>query len=123
MNINRIVPDIESSDLEGTREFYAGFLGMDIAMDQGWVATFASPSNPKVQITVVEAGCTDYPQPDISVEVEDVDHAYSEAKRRHVPIEYPLTVEDWGVTRFFVRDPNGKLVNILSHTSAEQSAR
>jgi hypothetical protein len=27
-----------------------------------------------------------------------------------------LTAEAWGVRRFFVRDPNGKVLNILSHT-------
>ncbi len=30
-------------------------------------------------------------------------------------IEYELTDEPWGVRRFYVRDPFGKLVNILSH--------
>lgn len=30
-------------------------------------------------------------------------------------ITYKLTDEDWGVRRFFVIDPFGKLVNILSH--------
>jgi uncharacterized glyoxalase superfamily protein PhnB len=30
-------------------------------------------------------------------------------------IEYDLTNEPWGVRRFCVRDPFGKLVNILSH--------
>jgi hypothetical protein len=28
---------------------------------------------------------------------------------------YPLTDEPWGVRRFFVRDPNGMIVNVVSH--------
>jgi catechol 2,3-dioxygenase-like lactoylglutathione lyase family enzyme len=32
-----------------------------------------------------------------------------------VPIEYGPVREPWGVTRFFVRDPHGRLVNILAH--------
>ena len=28
---------------------------------------------------------------------------------------YPLTDEPWGVRRFFTRDPNGVVVNVLSH--------
>jgi hypothetical protein len=28
---------------------------------------------------------------------------------------HPLTDEPWGVRRFFVRDPSGKVLNILSH--------
>lgn len=121
MRTKRIVPDIESSDLEASKQFYGGFLGLDMVMDQGWVMTFASPSNPTSQVTILEAGCADYAQPDISVEVDDVHLAYSEAKKHGFPIEYPLTSEDWGVTRFFVRDPSGKLVNVLSHTNAEPS--
>ena len=32
-------------------------------------------------------------------------------------IAYPLADEPWGVRRFFVRDPFGKLVNIVSHVN------
>ena len=31
------------------------------------------------------------------------------------PIEYGPADEPWGVRRFYVRDPFGKLVNILAH--------
>jgi len=30
-------------------------------------------------------------------------------------IVHPLQDEEWGVRRFFVRDPNGRVVNVLSH--------
>ena len=30
-------------------------------------------------------------------------------------IVHPLTDEPWGVRRFFVRDPDGKVVNVISH--------
>ena len=33
-----------------------------------------------------------------------------------LPIEYGPTREPWGVTRFYVRDPFGRLVNILAHS-------
>jgi catechol 2,3-dioxygenase-like lactoylglutathione lyase family enzyme len=32
-----------------------------------------------------------------------------------LPIVYPVTDEPWGVRRFFVADPNGVIINILSH--------
>jgi hypothetical protein len=28
---------------------------------------------------------------------------------------YPLTNEPWGVRRFFVTDPNGIVINVMSH--------
>ena len=30
-------------------------------------------------------------------------------------IAYALTLEPWGVRRFFVRDPDGQVINVLSH--------
>ena len=53
--------------------------------------------------------------PDISIEVDDVDEAYRRMKKAKFKIQYDITNEPWGVRRFYVRDPFGKLVNILSH--------
>ena len=30
-------------------------------------------------------------------------------------IVYPLTDEEWGLRRFFVRDPNGAVINVTEH--------
>lgn len=53
--------------------------------------------------------------PDLSIEVSDVDAVSRRAKCLGLPIAYPLTDEPWGVRRFHLRDPAGKLLNILSH--------
>jgi uncharacterized glyoxalase superfamily protein PhnB len=53
--------------------------------------------------------------PDLSVEVDDVDAAYAAALQRGDEIVHPLTDEPWGVRRFFVRSPEGAVVNIVSH--------
>jgi len=34
---------------------------------------------------------------------------------------YPLTDEPWGVRRFFVRDPNGVVLNVMSHRPSAAS--
>ena len=39
-----------------------------------------------------------------------------EAKRRGYGIVHPLTEEAWGVRRFFVRAPDGNVINIVSHS-------
>jgi uncharacterized glyoxalase superfamily protein PhnB len=52
----------------------------------------------------------------ISVHVgNDVDGAYAEAQRCGYDIVHPLTDEPWCVRRFFVRAPDGNVVNIVSH--------
>jgi hypothetical protein len=43
MHVRRIVPDISSERRDESREFYSGFLGLDVAMDLGWIMTFVSP--------------------------------------------------------------------------------
>jgi uncharacterized glyoxalase superfamily protein PhnB len=47
---------------------------------------------------------------------DDVEAAYEDAQQRGLEIVYPLTTEPWGVRRFFVRAPDGNVVNIVSHS-------
>ncbi len=51
----------------------------------------------------------------ISVGVDDVDAAYEEARQRGLEIIHPLTTEPWGVRRFFVRAPDGNVINVVMH--------
>jgi uncharacterized glyoxalase superfamily protein PhnB len=52
---------------------------------------------------------------DITIEVDDIDAAYDRAMLAGADIAYPLTHEDWGLRRFFVRDPNGTVLNVTQH--------
>jgi catechol 2,3-dioxygenase-like lactoylglutathione lyase family enzyme len=115
MSIKRVVPDIVSERIDESRKFYTEFLGFHVAMDMGWVLTFASPSNPTAQVTLVRGSEKATPHPNLSIEVEDVDAAHAKAVALGLQIVYPLTNEPWGVRRFFVTDPNGVIINVLSH--------
>jgi predicted enzyme related to lactoylglutathione lyase len=115
MNVSRIVPNINSTDPAASKPFYEDVLGLRVAMDMGWIITFASPAHPTAQVSVVASDTRNEPHPDISVEVADVDACHASARARGYAIVYPLTHEPWGVRRFFVRDPNGKIVNVVSH--------
>jgi catechol 2,3-dioxygenase-like lactoylglutathione lyase family enzyme len=118
MSIRRVVPDISSEALEESRDFY-GLLGFVEVMNLGWVMTLASPSNPTAQITLTGPDATAAVQPDMSVEVDDVDAVHAALVAQGAEIVHSLRDETWGVRRFFVRDPNGRVVNVLSHRSAE----
>ena len=115
MAIRRVVPNITSDDADLSRVFYEDFLGLERAMDMGWIATYVSPTNPTAQVSIVRRTDTEAPPITLSVEVDDVDRTYSDAVARGFEIVYPLTDEPWGVRRFFVRDPNGVIVNVLTH--------
>ena len=115
MHIRRIVPDFRSADPAASREFYENVLGLETVMDLGWIRTFAAPDNPTAQINVMERDASAQVNPDVSIEVDDVDRAYAAAKQMGCEMVHPLTDEPWGVRRFFVREPNGKVLNILTH--------
>jgi catechol 2,3-dioxygenase-like lactoylglutathione lyase family enzyme len=114
MQVRRVVPNIPSEALGESAEFY-GALGFEEVMNHGWIITLASTGNPAVQVSLMTDDRTAPVTPDLSIEVEDVDAAYTAMKERGAEIVHPLTDEEWGVRRFFVRDPNGRVVNILSH--------
>ena len=115
MRIRRIVPDLHAPEPGAARRFYADVLGLELAMDHGWIATFVAPDNAAAQISVMREDASAPVRPDVSVEVDDVDAAYAAALRSGCEIVHPLTDEPWGVRRFFVRDPNGKVLNVLAH--------
>jgi uncharacterized glyoxalase superfamily protein PhnB len=114
MSIRRVMPDIRSEAMEESRDFY-GLLGFEEVMNHGWVMTLASPSNPTAQVTFMSHDKTAPVVPDMSVEVDDVDAVYAVMRERGAEVVHPLQDEEWGVRRFFVRDPNGRVVNVLSH--------
>ena len=47
---------------------------------------------------------------------------YATAQQRGEEIVYPLTDEPWGVRRFFVEDPDGTVVNVMSHRPSGQGS-
>jgi catechol 2,3-dioxygenase-like lactoylglutathione lyase family enzyme len=115
MSIRRVVPNIKSEHYDESRKFYTEFLGFDVAMDMGWVVTFASPTNPTAAVTLIQESDSDLPHPQVSIEVSDIDATYAKAFADGLQIVYPLTDEPWGVRRFYVVDPNGIVINIMSH--------
>jgi len=117
MSITRVVPNITSDRLDESRKFYTDFLGFQVAMDMGWIVTLASPSNPTAQISLLQetASAPQPAPPSLSIEVADVDAVHAKAVERGLQIVYPLTTEPWGVRRFHVTDPNGVIINVMSH--------
>jgi catechol 2,3-dioxygenase-like lactoylglutathione lyase family enzyme len=116
MKVKRIVANIGTQDVACARSFYQDVLGLDLLMDQGWIQTFGSGAAMSVQVSVASEGGSGTPVPDLSIEVDDVDAALERMKAAGFPIEYGPANEPWGVRRFYVRDPFGKLVNVLAHT-------
>ncbi|WP_432177973.1 VOC family protein [Streptomyces sp. NBC_00063] len=127
MTIRRIVPNLTTTSQESMAEnrgFY-GLLGFEEVMrlsaggdprtPEAWAMTLASPSNPTAQVSFFTHDATAPVIPDLSVEVEDVDAVYARVRASGAEIVHGLRDEEWGVRRFFVRDPEGRVVNVLEH--------
>ena len=78
------------------------------------MARYTSPES-GAQVQLVTRDATAPEDPAISVKVDDVDAAYEEARRRGYCIVHPLRDEPWGVRRFFVRAPDGTVLNVVRH--------
>lgn len=115
MKIKRIVTNIAASNVEAARAFYEDVLGLEALMDMGWIVTFGSDAQMTVQLSVMSEGGSGTPVPDMSIEVDDVDEALRRCQSAGIAIEYGPADEPWEVRRFYVRDPFGRLVNILTH--------
>jgi catechol 2,3-dioxygenase-like lactoylglutathione lyase family enzyme len=121
MSVKRIVPDIKSKHLDASRQFYVDVMGLEVAMDMGFIVTLVSPSNPTAQVNLMRDDDSPTILPQISIEVADVDDVHSRAVSHGLNIVYPLTDEPWGVRRFFVTDPNGTVINVMCHIGGAQA--
>jgi catechol 2,3-dioxygenase-like lactoylglutathione lyase family enzyme len=115
MRVISVIADIAVPDLNAARSFYTDYLGLGVEeINLGWVSRFTSPET-GANVQLVTRDATAPENPVVSVKVDDIDEALAEAQRRGYEIVHPLTTEPWGVTRFFVRAPDGNVLNIAQH--------
>ncbi|MEV7419559.1 VOC family protein [Streptomyces sp. NPDC089919] len=114
MSVRRVVPNLRTGAVAENREFY-GLLGFEEVMNHGWITTLAAPATPSAQLSFMTQDLTAPVVPDLSIEVDDVDAVHALLVGRGAEIVHPLQDEEWGVRRFFVRDPDGRVVNVLGH--------
>ena len=120
MTIRRAMPVLRVSDPAAARDFYEGFLGFRVAMEEDGLLMLASPSVPTTQLILAwpseSAMDPDVLSLDVSIEVADVDAAYADAQARGLEIVRSIRDEPWGIRRFFVRDPaSGRTINVARH--------
>jgi catechol 2,3-dioxygenase-like lactoylglutathione lyase family enzyme len=115
MAVRRIVANIAADRLDAAKAFYGDALGMKVVMNLGWIMTFAADDTMAPQVSIASEGGSGTPVPDLSVEVDDLSDTHRRMQSAAFKIEYGPVAEPWGVTRFYVRDPFGRLVNVLEH--------
>lgn len=115
MAVTRVVPNFAATYPGAGRTFFTDVLGLNVAMEQDFITTYQAPETPAAQINVLNdpSGLN----PDYSVGVDAVEDHHQRALAAGLEIVYPLREEPWGVRRFFVRDPFGRIANIVEHLS------
>jgi predicted enzyme related to lactoylglutathione lyase len=115
MRATRIMANLRVADVETAKSFYTNYLGLSTEeFNMGWVARYTSPdTGANVQLVTDDMTATENSV--ISVLTDDVEAAYGEAQKLGYEIVHPLTTEPWGVRRFFVRAPDGTVINIVGH--------
>lgn len=115
MRVTEIIADLHVNDLDAAKSFYPDHLGLTAEeFNLGSVTRYTSPEN-GVNVQLVTRDATAPVDPEVSVRVDDIDAAHEEALERGYEIVHPLTTEEWGVTRFFVRAPDGNVLNVVQH--------
>ena len=117
MRITGITANLQVDDIADARSFYTDYLGLTTEeFNMGWVARYRSEDG-RVSVQLVTRDASAPENATISVHAgAGVDDAYAEAKRRAYEIVHPLTDEPWGIRRFFVRAPDGTVINVTSHS-------
>ena len=115
MAVCRIVADIACDNPADVMAFYKALFDLDTAMDMGWIVTGTSQHTAAVQISFASEGGSGTEVPDLSIEVDNFDEILQRLDQLDIKPEYGPVLEPWGVRRVYVRDPVGKLLNILTH--------
>jgi catechol 2,3-dioxygenase-like lactoylglutathione lyase family enzyme len=119
MDIRRAIPVVRATGPSAARAFYEGYLGLRVSMEEDGMLMLVSETTPTTQVIVAWPSSTavdpDLLGVDVSIEVDDADEAYERARVDGLEIVRELQDEKWGIRRFFVRDPTGRVVNIASH--------
>ena len=113
MKIERVVPNLTVTDLPRAVAEHRDALGFDVLMDLGWIVTLGDNRGHQLSLLTTDASAPVVPA--VSVFVDDVGQALKRVREAGLEIVHPLTVEPWGVTRFFYRDSDGNVINVGTH--------
>lgn len=115
MHVERIVPNLTVMDLAAAVKQHKVILGLEEVMNHGWIVTLAAPDGRQLSLMTQDA--TGPVNPDVSIFVDDVHEAHERALQAGITIVHPLTDEPWGVTRFFYRSDDGRVINVGMHSA------
>ena len=115
MAVRRIVANLHTTDPAALSGFYRELFDLEVLMDHGWITTVGSSARMTVQLSAASEGGAGTPVPALSIEVDDLEAVLARVRLAGIEIVHGPVDEAWGVRRFFIRDPGGRLLNVLQH--------
>jgi predicted enzyme related to lactoylglutathione lyase len=113
MAVTRIVANLTAPDPIGLAAFYTEAFGLNLSFDMGWIAFLNEDSNQKIELHTASQGGSGTELPVISIGVDDLDATEAAVRGAGAEVVYGPVSEEWGLRRFFFRDPAGNLVNVV----------
>ena len=115
MRVAHVIANLRVADIEAAKCFYTDFLRLSTEeFNLGWAARYTSPDT-GANLQLITHDETAPEDAVISVLTDDIGSAYDEAQRLGYEIVRPITTEPWGHRRFFVRAPDGNVINVGYH--------
>jgi predicted enzyme related to lactoylglutathione lyase len=113
MAVTRIVANLTALDPEGLARFYQKVFDLDVPHDMGWIAFLTNDATQKIELHTASQGGAGTALPVISIGVDDLAATEAAVRAAGGEVVYGPTTEEWGLRRFFFRDPEGNLVNVV----------
>lgn len=115
MAVTRIVANLPTPDPMGLARFYREVFELDLSFEMGWIAFLSKDSTQKIELHAASEGGSGTELPMISIGVDNLDATEAAVRAAGAEVVYGPTSEEWGLRRFFFRDPAGNLVNVVDH--------
>ncbi|WP_231747395.1 VOC family protein [Auraticoccus cholistanensis] len=87
MRVERVVPDLTVTDLEGAVAAHRDVLGWSVLMDHGWIVTLGDGEGHQLSLLTADASAP--VNPAVSVFVDDVEEALRRATAAGLEIVHP----------------------------------
>jgi predicted enzyme related to lactoylglutathione lyase len=113
MAVTRIVANLMAPDPIALARFYEEVFELELPFDMGWIAFLSKDAPQKIELHTASEGGAGTELPVISIGVDDLAATEAAVRAAGAEIVYGPTTENWGLRRFYFRDPAGNLVNVV----------
>lgn len=113
MTVTRIVANLYTTDPIELAKFYKDVFALDIPFDMGWISFLTNDGRQKIELHAASQGGSGTDLPVISIGVDDLDATEAAVRDAGAEVVYGPVKEEWGLRRFYFRDPAGNLINVV----------